>query len=418
MTELKPYPEYKDSGVEWLGRLPVDWDICAVGRFVHFRNGADYASVEVEEGGYPVYGSGGEFRRASSYLFEGESVLFGRKGTVDKPLHVNGRFWTVDTMYYTDISTNHLLPRFVYYWAAQLPYAYWVTSTALPSMTQSDLATAKIPYMSLADQAAIVKFLDRETAEIDAFIANQEELIRLLTERRAATISHAVTKGLDPTAPTRDSGIEWLGSIPRHWEVRRIKQVGRSLIGLTYSPDDLTESDDGTIVLRSGNIKRGLIDISTDVVRVSSLIPAELRTREGDILICARNGSRALVGKNAIITDVTVGETFGAFMSVLRTRDYRFMSWVLNSSLFSSQMGLFSTSTVNQLTRSTLDNMEIPWPDTAERKRISDELEEEVGELDAAVADGREAIALSRERRAALISAAVTGKIDVRDGQA
>lgn len=188
MTELKRYPEYKDSGVEWLSEIPSAWSVCAFGRFARFRNGADYSSVEVADGGYPVYGSAGEFRRASEFLFDGESVLFGRKGTVDRPLHVTGRFWTVDTMYYTEIATRHLVPRFVYYWATQLPYSYWLTSTALPSMTQSDLSAAKIPYISIEDQDAIVAFLDRETAEIDAFIADQEELIGLLAERRAAAV--------------------------------------------------------------------------------------------------------------------------------------------------------------------------------------------------------------------------------------
>jgi type I restriction enzyme S subunit len=96
-------------------------------------NGSDYTAVEVDSGGYPVYGSGGEFRRASDYLFEGESVLFGRKGTIDRPLYVNGRFWTVDTMFYTDIDTRTLLPRFAYYWATTLPYGEWATDTALRS---------------------------------------------------------------------------------------------------------------------------------------------------------------------------------------------------------------------------------------------------------------------------------------------
>jgi type I restriction enzyme S subunit len=262
----------------------------------------------------------------------------------------------------------------------------------------------------------VADFLDRETAEIDAFIADQEELIGLLVERRAATISHAVTKGLDPNVPMKDSGVEWLGEVPAAWDVLRIKHVGYSIIGLTYSPDDIVdEPDNSTIVLRSGNVQNGRIDISSDVVRVLMPIDAALRTREGDIVICARNGSRALVGKNALIEKQLVGQTFGAFMSVLRTPDYRFVQWILNSSLFASQMGLFSTSTVNQLTKATLDNFEIPWPDSDARLRLAIHLDRETAEIDAAIADAGEAIALSRERRAALISAAVTGKIDVRE---
>src|SRR5699024_7904793 len=137
------------------------------------------------------------FRRASDYLFDGESVLFGRKGTVDKPLYVTGKFWTVDTMYYTNIDTRYLVPKFFYYWALRIPFDFYLTNTALPSMTQTDLGSAKIALPDRAEQDMIVEYLDRETAEIDAAVSDAQEAIALSRERRAALISAAVTGQLD-----------------------------------------------------------------------------------------------------------------------------------------------------------------------------------------------------------------------------
>ena len=110
------YPEYKNSGVEWLGEVPAHWATLKLKHLARIRNGRDYKAVEVESEGYPVIGSGGPFSLASTYLYDGESLLLGRKGTVEKPLYVNGPFWTVDTMFYTELS-EWASGRFLYYYA-------------------------------------------------------------------------------------------------------------------------------------------------------------------------------------------------------------------------------------------------------------------------------------------------------------
>jgi type I restriction enzyme S subunit len=296
--------------------------------------------------------------------------------------------------------------------------AYFETRTfgvTRVGLSQNTLRYIRIPTPPPEEAKAISDYLDLETAEIDAFISDHEELIRLLTERRISTISHAVTRGLHPRVATKYSGVEWLGEIPEDWSTCRLKDVAHALIGLTYAPDDVSIDEAATIVLRSGNVQNGQIDVAKDVVRVSRNVPARLRTRVGDILICARNGSRDLVGKNALIDQRSAGMTFGAFMTVVRSPESRYLYWVLNSSVFHSQKGLFSTSTVNQLTQEVLLGLNIPWPTAFERAEIERYLDREVNEIDASISDARECIGLMRERRAALISAAVTGKIDVRE---
>ncbi|NQW53030.1 MAG: restriction endonuclease subunit S, partial [Rhodospirillales bacterium] len=206
------YPSYKNNGVPWLGEVPEHWEVVQFKQFVDIHNGADHKHVELAEG-YPVLGSGGIFTYASEFLYDGESVLLGRKGTIDKPLHVTGRFWTVDTMYWTKIRSD-VCGRFAYYAALTIPFGYYSTNTALPSMTKGALNSHLLARPPLAEQTRIAAFLDRETAKIDELVAEQQRLIELLKEKRQAVISHAVTKGLHLDAPMRPSGIEWLGDVP------------------------------------------------------------------------------------------------------------------------------------------------------------------------------------------------------------
>lgn len=173
-----------------------------LGYVAQFRNGQDTKGVESTGEEYPVYGSGGVFKRAKSFLFDGPSVLFDRKGTLDKPLLVDGKFWTVDTMYYTVLSQD-IFPPYLHKWATTIPFEMYSTDTALPSMTSTVLSQLRVPLLSLNEQRRIADEIDRETAEIDAMLEDITKLRDLLTERRAAVISAAVTGQIDiPPSPT------------------------------------------------------------------------------------------------------------------------------------------------------------------------------------------------------------------------
>ncbi|MCC8999730.1 MAG: restriction endonuclease subunit S, partial [Candidatus Contendobacter sp.] len=159
-----------------------------------------------------------------------------------------------------------------------------------------------VPFPSQDIQRLIANYLDRETARIDGLIAEKERMLALLEEKRAALISRVVTRGLDPNVPLKPSGQEWLGEIPVHWEMSRLKYLGETVLGLTFSPDDLVNEGGGVLVLRASNVKNRKI-VLDDNIFVQTDIPQKLRTKPLDILICSRSGSRALIGKNALITD-------------------------------------------------------------------------------------------------------------------
>lgn len=205
----------------------------------------------------------------------------------------------------------------------------------------------------------------------------------------------------------KDSGVQWLGEIPSHWKATRIKFLGDIVLGLTYSPEDVTTGESGTLVLRSSNVQNGVLTLE-DNVYVEKSIPQKMITTDQDILICSRNGSRALIGKCALIEGDGVGQTFGAFMTVLRSPYRKYLYYVLSSDLFKYQIGSFLTSTINQLTTYALGNFEIAFPPVEEQEQITDFLDKRLAQVDALIAKQETLLEKLAEQRVALISHAVT----------
>ncbi len=280
-----------------------------------------------------------------------------------------------------------------------------------PAISPTELAATRILHPDFEEQTRIAAYLDEKCGEIDRVIAAKERQNELLGDQRAAVIHEAVTKGLNPKAKFKDSGVEWIGKIPEGWTLDKIKWLGKSIIGLTYSPDEV--ASEGVLVMRSSNIQSGKITYD-DNVYVQKEIPEELVLRKNDILICSRNGSRALIGKCALIDEKAAGQTFGAFMTVLRSPANRYLIYVLNSQLFSFYLGAFLTSTINQLTTGNLNNMVVPMPKTtAEQEQIATHLDARCGEIDRVMAANAGMVAKLKEYRASLIWEAVTGKVAV-----
>ena len=208
----------------------------------------------------------------------------------------------------------------------------------------------------------------------------------------------------------KDSGIEFIGLIPVNWEIRRMKSLGNVRNGLSYSPQDVTDKENGTLVLRSSNIKNGKLCF-TDNVYVSCNIPADLQVQNGDILICSRNGSRELIGKNAIIENVCA--SFGAFMMIFRCETPNYLYYILNSPVFSYYLGSFSTSTINQLTGFNFCNMKVAYcSDKGEQERITGHLNQKCTEIDSLISDIQSQIEVLEEYKRSVITEAVTKGLD------
>ncbi|NWJ92995.1 restriction endonuclease subunit S [Acinetobacter towneri] len=210
----------------------------------------------------------------------------------------------------------------------------------------------------------------------------------------------------------KDSGVEWIGEIPNHWEVKKLKYIGSSIIGLTYSPNDLCSVEEGTLVARSSNIFEGKFVLDkSDNVYVKSKVPSKLFLKADDILICSRNGSRDLIGKCAYIKDDS-NYSFGAFTTVFRGHFNHYLFYILNSDIFKRLSGTFLTSTINQLTISNLNSISIPLPPEREIDSIKKFLHEKLFTIDEAIAIKEQQIALLNERKQIVIQKAVTQGLD------
>lgn len=189
---LNPAAPMKDSGIEWIGEIPEHWDICRLKYYAKINNGRDYKEIVDENGNYPVIGSGGQFANAKQYLYNRPSVLLGRKGTIDKPMFVDYPFWTVDTMFYTEINEGHD-SKFFYYLCLTIRFDYYQYGSAVPSMTQKDLSESIFTLPPLSEQKSIAAYLDKKCGEIDALSEHNKNIIESLQEYKQSLIYEAVT---------------------------------------------------------------------------------------------------------------------------------------------------------------------------------------------------------------------------------
>ncbi len=409
------YPAYKDSGVEWLGEVPGHWEVVQFKQFVDIQNGSDHKHVEQAEG-YPVLGSGGVFTYASEFLYDGESVLLGRKGTIDKPLHITGRFWTVDTMYWTKISPG-VSGRFTYYSALTIPFDFYSTNTALPSMTKGALSSHRVTFPPLPEQTQIAAFLDRETAKIDALVAEQRRLMALLKEKRQAVISHAVTRGLNPHAPLKPSGIEWLGDVPEHWVIKSFRYILDAIGDVDHFMPVSVEK--GVPYLMTGDLKEIVSDVSFDDCKQVShndylALSKRIKSSKGDVIMARY----ATIGTSMYV-DIDVDFLVSYSCVTLKTNHSKvsglYLFQYMKSDAFRQGVeNQINTNTQGNVGIKDLQNVKIAVAPIDEQTAITAFLNSESAKFDTLTTEAQRAIDLLQERRTALISAAVTGQIDVR----
>jgi len=428
----RAYPAYKPSGVEWVGEIPEHWELCRLKYTADLINvkvdGANndlpYTGLDPIESwtGRRVATNGDVRSEGLANLYRCGDVLFGKLRPYLAKAHAADsdgictgellvlRPRAVAQKFLLDYVLN---PDFIAVvdsstYGAKMPRANWDFIGNLPAL---------IPPSD--EQQAITTFLDRETARIDALIEKKERQIELLKEKRSALISHAVTKGLDPNAKMKDSGIEWLGEIPAHWEVTRL---GRIAISLQTGPfgSQLHASDyieDGIPVINPANIQYGEIipDAKCAVSEEKYMQLIRHRLAEGDIVF-ARRGE---MGRCALVTQKS--DDFLCGTGSLRVRlhtnkaDPRYMSLLLGIKGIKDHLLLESVgSTMDNLNTNILAHIPIVVSHKIEQIEIRDKVDRETGRIHELLKKVEESINLLREYRISLISAAVTGKIDIR----
>jgi|GEM_PF-4539827 putative type I restriction-modification system specificity determinant for hsdM and hsdR (hsdS) len=349
-------------------------------------------------------------RREGFSLVPPKSILMGKIGESMKKNHrvLNTVACCIDNNMQAMVPDVRLItPEYGLYALKLLNATDFNNGGPVPSINNVKWKRARIPIPLLHEQRLIANVLDDKLAKIDQAMSLLRRELETMERLKKSLIYEAVTKGLDPTVPMKPSGVEWIGDIPEHWRTTRIKYIAPAWNGLTYDPADV--SDTGTPVLRSGNIQNGELDLQ-NLVRVVGSIPEKAFARSGDILICSRNGSRNLIGKNALIRQD--GYAFGAFMMIARpTVNSQYFHHLLNSGIFDFYLPTYLTSTVNQLTGTNFGNMIVPITDDPdEQLAIVEELNTKCKALDVAMEKKRAQLSLLRKEIDSVIFEYVTGK--------
>jgi len=422
-VKYKPYPKYKPSGAEWLGDVPEGWKISRLKNVAEFRYGDSLSAETRIDGEVSVYGSNGAVGTHSVANTLAPTIVIGRKGSFGKITYSDHPAFAIDTTYFVDRRCTGSDLRWLFYGLQTLKLDVFSQDTGVPGLSREDAYQRPLAVPSLNEQSIIATFLDRETAKIDTLIAKQEKLIELLKEKRQAVISHAVTKGLDSTVPMKPSGAEWLGDVPEHWTVAPLKRFVKQIPGaIKTGPfgSQLTSDE-----MQSGAFKvynqRSIIDVDFESGEnyISDQKFHDLRAFEifaGDVLVT----TRGTIGRAAIFPkNVPRGILHPCLLRIQVDSNILLDDFLLiiiqDSFLLKHQIKLFSNSTtIDVIYSETMASVVLPLPPKSEQLRITAYLHNSTRKINNLIAKAQQAITLQKEHRTALISAAVTGKIDVR----
>lgn len=435
MAKYKAYPEYKDSGVESLDTIPRMWSIKKLKYIFEIKKriagkiGFDVLSVtqkgikikDIESGegqlsmDYSKYQRvyPGEFAMNHMDLLTGYVDISNYDGVTSPDYRVfavrdKHRFYSRYYLYL--LQDGYKQRRFFHLGQGSAHLGRW----RLPTEAFNEIV---YPCPSLTEQIHIASFLDHETAKINNLIEKQKQLIELVKEKRQAVISHAVTKGLNPDVPMKDSGVEWLGEVPAHWDICLLKFKCSAITDGAHISPDTNEGEHYFVSIK--DIKKGIIDFNNSLLTSSAsykyLVKTGCKPFSGDILF-SKDGT---IGQTAIVPD-DVDFVVASSLIIIRADKEKalpaFMDLLLQSSLVKEQVEIFvKGAALRRLSIQNLEKVFGIFPTMSEQQIISDYIYAQLNRLDVLESKAVVQIQLLEERRTALISAAVTGKIDVRD---
>jgi type I restriction enzyme S subunit len=423
------YPEYKDSGVEWLNNIPSHWEAKRLGQFFEERrekvSDKDFPALSVTMGGIvpqlenAAKTDAGDNRKLvmkNDFVINSRSDRKGSSGVSS----YEGSVSLISIV----LEPKRIIPAFVHHLLRSYPfqeefYRYGKGIVAdLWSTNSSEMKNIIIPNIPVDEQTQIANFLDHETAKIDTLIEKQQQLIALLKEKRQAVISHAVTKGLNPDAPMKDSGVEWLGEVPEHWVCCSLKYHAR-IIDCKHITAEFF--DEGIPVASIAEVKGWYVNLEkakrTNEKFYAELIDGSRKPESGNI-IYSRN---ATVGEAALVPDNMPDFAMGQDVCLIKLNDGiipDFLLSVLNSGVVLQQLDLAMVgSTFKRINVDDIRNFLIAFPPFEEQVELIASLKSKQDKYNTLIAKAEKVIILSQERKTALISSAVTGKIDVRNWQ-
>jgi type I restriction enzyme S subunit len=412
------YPEYKDSGVEWLGDVPKDWSIKKLKYLCKVQTGTKDTVNAVDGGTYPFFVRSQTIERINSVGANCEAVLTAGDGVgVGKVYHYyNGKFDYHQRVYMLS-EFQSVTGRFVFYYLSSNFY-----KVALEGSAKSTVDSLRLPQFlnfefslpEVSVQTQIANFLDHETAKIDTLIDKQQQLIQLLKEKRQAVISHAVTKGLNPDAAMKDSGVEWLGQVPEHWVVNKFGYISQVVRGGSPRPagDPMLFNGDYSPWVTVAEITKDdevyLTKTETFLTKKGS---EQCRVFPSGTLLLSNSG--ATLGVPAILKiDANANDGVVGFENLQLNSEFSY--FYLSTLTEDLRERIKQGSGQPNLNTDIVKDISVPIPPKQEVEQIVESIKQLRADYSKLIEKANLAIKLMQERRTALISAAVTGKIDVR----
>lgn len=435
------YPVYKPSDVEWLGPVPEGWSISKLGFHASVKARLGWKGLKadeyVDEGFIFLstpniknrhidfdevnYITKERYFESPEIMLEVGDVLIAKDGSTLGTTNVVRKLpapATVNSSIAVLRPKSNLNSGFLY-WIMTCPYTQSIIQQVkdgqgVPHLFQADLRKFWVWLPSYEEQPTIADYLDHETTRIDSLIEKKQRQIELLQEKRTALISHAVTKGLNPNVNMKDSGVEWLGKIPEHWEVSRLGYAFRLQAGFAFQSGSFAH--DGVPIVKMSNLKEGQLDLSNATKIPENQCMPEFALESGDLVI-GMSGSIsnfAVVGERDI--PCQLNQRVGRFLETgLKATFYPYLQYLVSSLVFMEQMELTASGTAQaNISSEEIGHFYMALPSADEQRTIAVFLDRETGHIDALIEKVEKSIALLREYRTSLISAAVTGKIDVR----
>jgi type I restriction enzyme S subunit len=404
--------------------LPPLWSYMRLMRVAWLRSGESITSEEIDDNGeYPVFGGNGLRGFTAAYTHDGDFPLVGRQGALCGCVNfASGRFWASEHAVVAAPLDGHN-SKYLFYVLGSMSLGQHSQSAAQPGLSVDVLRTLEVPVPPSEDQLAIADFLDRETERIDALVAKKQRLIELLREKRTALVGHATTKGLDPDVPMKDSGIEWLGEVPRLWQVMRLSRITTRRCDGPFGSGLKSDHyvDAGRRVVRLQNIGSGRFDYRDRAFVDEGYYQEHLGDHDvlpEDVLIAGLGDEAHPVGRACVaphdLGDAMVKADCFRFRIDLSKADPRFLALHLTATAPAISVVLGTGATRSRVNMSTMATREIALPPLSEQQAIAscvEIAERRINYLTQAVA---EAIERLQEFRSALITAAVTGQIDAR----
>ena len=432
MKGFKRYERYKDSGVEWIGEIPEHWHFSRFKNFVKVinekiegnetNNNLQYVGLENIESftGKLIEGTSENFGEGISNIFYSTDVLFGKlRPYLAKVLlpSINGRCST-ELLVFRPIDNSLVDRTYLYYYCLSDGFINVVNSSTygvrMPRANWDFISLLPFTVPSLREQQAITNFLDQKTAKIDSLIADKEKLIELLQEQRQAIITQAVTKGLDPNVPMKDSGVEWIGEIPEHWEVTKIKYVSR------INHHALSEDCDDDFEIQYIDI--GGVDSNGQIIEIKKMrfgdAPSRARriVKDGDTIVSTVRTYLKAITWVEKADDNLICSTGFAVLSPTKLINPQYLLFLMRSTQYIDEIVSRSVGVSYPAINSRdIGKIECLLPPYKEQKYIVDYINKKGKPLTDLIDCINEQILKLKEYRQSLITAAVTGKIDVRD---